>query len=137
MGRKHSKRRKYSKRRNTKRRNTLRKLVKRRNTKRINTKRINTKRINTKRINTNNRVKNKNKFINGYKIIKSLNPHKKSVKYGGSCDEVSGDFSCKKVLGKGTYGSVYLVEKVALPGVEYAMKVFDDLDEYEYELNMN
>ena len=117
MGRKHSKRRKYSKRRNTKRRNTLRKLVKRRNT----------KRINTKRRNTNNRVKNKNKFINGYKIIKRLNPHKSSIKYGGNCEGVIAQhpekaISCIKSMESGSFGSVYRVNK----GEEnYAMKVID------------
>ena len=114
MGRKHSKRR-----------NTLRKVVKRRNTKRRNT-----KRRNTKRRNTNKLVKHKGKIINGYKIIKRLNYHKSSIKYGGvTCKSVLEDYSingftCNKRenIGQGNYGSVYLVKK---RGVLYAMKIMD------------
>ena len=86
-----------------------------------NTNRRNTNRRNTKHRNANNRVKT----INGYKIIKCLNPHKSYFKYGGSCDELVKDgYTCRKtgdrtniLLGSGTFGDVYLVEK---EGVEYA-----------------
>jgi serine/threonine protein kinase len=59
-----------------------------------------------------------------------LNPHKRSIKYGGSCDEfVKDGYTCKntedgtnKTLGRGSHGTVYLVEK---GGVEYAMKIIN------------
>ena len=117
MGRKHSKR----------------KVTKRRNTKRRVTKRINTKRRNTKRRNTN-RVKNKSKFINGYKIIKCLNPHKNSIKYGGS-------WKIGRQLGKGGNGSVYLAEKEGVKegvkeGEKYAMKFINFRDPEGYDKRM-
>jgi len=57
-----------------------------------------------------------------------LNPHKRSIKYGGSCDELVKDgYTCKNTLGRGSHGTVYLVEK---GGVEYAMKIINLEMEY-------
>jgi serine/threonine protein kinase len=35
------------------------------------------------------------------------------------------DFKTKKLLGKGSYGKVYLIERIKNPGEVYAMKCID------------
>ena len=119
MGKKQSKRR-VKKRRNTKVRNTLRKGKK--------------NKISKRKI-ANKREKHMGKIINGYKIIKRLNTHKSSIKYGGDKEDYPTP-STEKLVGKGSFGQVFLT-KNSKDGKLYAMKkiLFDETDSKSLFLN--
>jgi serine/threonine protein kinase len=118
MGRKHSKR-KVTKRRITKIRNTLRKGKKNKIAKR---------KIDKRKV-ANKLVKHKGKIINGYKIIKRLNTHKSSIKYGGDKEDYTPP-STEELVGEGGHGQVFLT-KNSKDAKFYAMKIilFEEQDD--------
>jgi serine/threonine protein kinase len=111
-------------RKNTKRKVTKRKVTKRKVSKRKVTKSKVSKRKVTKRMSkSKNIIKSLNDLKKKYKFIKVLTPYNNAIKYGGG----RGDYSFKKddrgneqLLGEGSFGEVYLVEKAG--GGKYVMK---------------